>query len=353
MARIFRLGDFFGITAAQLLLFKPEHFTDLLKYSYNSQANESLYSLIREMDFLRKALTVDSMKPDYDSLTYDFKVFGYLGLSKDSSDGKAMMKIASFYRDSVNMTDEELVLKYGYQAEEILGMIKDTLTIDVPSAFPDIMPEAIPVVQSMYNDKEYLKKIQSKCKELYENSSFHEKKVSGRPIREIIELDRNSGEGNKACCRFVSQMYSRLRTASSKIDIELALKEIEHDISNIQKEYDAKDVVFTDATTVVSTLRIVYSEMSVDSLNSILFGEDTGKYYTREKYNKVFSNLDSFGIGGLGFNSVDMGEKLVSSLSDDYDVVTVSNKREHNEKLDAILSIAYADLRSRQALMSI
>lgn len=40
MSRIFRLGSFFGLTAAQLVLFKPERFNELLKCKYTSLVSE-------------------------------------------------------------------------------------------------------------------------------------------------------------------------------------------------------------------------------------------------------------------------------------------------------------------------
>lgn len=348
MSRIFRLGDFFGITATQLVLFKPGRFEDLLNCHYTSQVSESLYSLRKELGFLKEVLTTDAMKPDYERLIEDFKLFGYLGLTSGDNDGKATMKIAKFYKDSDSMPMDELRATYGETTDEMLSIIKESLTIDVASAFPNISSNCVAVVNAIFKNYDYLDELINKCKASYEMSNIHEAQVAGRPIRDIIELDRDGSTGNIRCCAFVNQLLTKVRLARNPVQCASALKELEHDIENIQREYEAKDIEITPVEVIAEILNDVYNEMTVER-----FKEITGLDATDEEINSMFKELDSFEIGGMGFNSREMGQDVISAVSHEDTRGWSVKSKEHNEKLDALLNMAYIDLKSRQYMLEL
>lgn len=349
MSRVFRLGDFFGITAAEVVLFKPSKFEQLLRCKYTAQVNESIYSLCKEFEFLKKAIETDTMKPDYDKLVPDFKMFGYLGLTQDVSDGKAKITIAKFYKDYCEKDLEELRSMYGSDVDEIVNVVKESLTIDVGATFNNISKEGVAIVNAIYSNYDYLKDMYAKCKETYENSHTTELVIAGRNIRDIMELDKNNSTNDARCCSFTNQLLTKLKISSSAIEIAHSLRELEHDINNIQKEYNAKDIVFTDVGEIRSILEDVYDEMTFDR-----FIEITGLTgVTLESLDKVFVELDGFKIGGIGLNSRDMGKDIVKSISNENTSTWSVKSREKNEKLDNVLRLAYIDLKSRQYMMNI
>ena len=138
MARIFRLGDCFGITATELVLYMPERFEDLLQCRFTNQIREGLYSLCKELDFLIKTLDSDSTQPDYDKLIDIFKSLNYLGATSDTSDGKVKMEIAKFYKAYKEIDENALRAKYGDDTEDIIEIINENLKIDTAQTFPGI-----------------------------------------------------------------------------------------------------------------------------------------------------------------------------------------------------------------------
>lgn len=350
MPRVFRLGDFFGLTATQIAVFKPKAISELLRYKYTSQNSESLYSLYKEFEYLNKSLDVGSTKPDYDTLIPVFKRLGYLELTPSDKDGVAKRKIANFYKDYQEKDSTELRELYGIYTDEIIEAVTSSLTIDVVGAFPNISPEAKKIVEVLYNNKSYIKDVATSCKKAYEDSHIHETTIAGRPIREIMELDNNSDKGNVRCCMFVNQMYKRFNIAGNEVERNIQLKELERDITRIQKEYDAKDITFMDVNIVKQKLREVYEEISIEAFKNIVgLGEDCSE----EKLEEIFIELDSFMIGGFGFNSESMGEEAVRIMETEDTTGWSVKNRTHNEKLDALLKIAYADVRSRRYLQGI
>lgn len=349
MSRVFRLGDFFGITAAEVVLFKPSKFEQLLKCKYTAQINESIYSLCKEFEFLKKSMETDAMKPNYDKLVEDFKMFGYLNLTPDSSVGRSKVTIAKFYQDYCNKSIEELRSTYGSDTDEIINVVKESLTIDVGATFKNISKEGVAIVNAIYNNYQYLVDMYNKCKEAYNNSHTTELVIAGRNIRDILELDKNNSTTDIRCCSFTNHLLAKLRMSVNNTEVAYALKELEHDITNIQNEYNAKDIVFTSVSEIMSILEDVYDDMTIDKFRDITGLTDA----TVESLDKTFKELDNFKIGGLGLNSRDIGKDIVKSISNEDTSGWSIKARERNEKLDDVLRIAYIDLKSRQYMMNI
>jgi len=349
MARIFRLGDFFGLTAAELALFTPSRINDLLACRYTAQINESLYSLCKEIEFLKGALTTDAMKPDYDVLIPDFKLFGYLGFNDETSDNKAKLQLAKFYNDYEKISIEELRSKYGSETDEMIKIIKESVTIDVGAAFPGISTEGVAIVNVIYKNLDFLNDLSEKCCKAYEGSHTHEVQIAGRPVRDILELDKGDSINSPRCCSFTHQLLTKLRLARTDLEITYALKELEHDIENIQKEYDAKDIIFTSVSEIADILDDVYSEMTVDRFKEVTGLTDI----STETIERVLKELDSFFIGGIGLNSQEMGRDVLESIAHEDTSGWSVKGHERNDKLDAVLRLAYIDLKSRRFMMNI
>lgn len=348
MARIFKLGDFFGITATQLALMKPESFKELLKCKYTSQISESLYSLCKELEFLRNTLKTDAVKPDYDALCFDFKTFNWLGLDESSSDGKVKTTIAKFYSDMENLSADDLTVKYGDSAQEIASTIRENTTVDVAKAFPNISNNARKIVSVLYDNMEYIDNIYHSCKDVYDSSHINEKIISGRPIRDIINLDSNTDMTNYGCCNFVNSMYTSYHASRNPIERSGHLNDFITDIRNIQKSYDADDIQITSISAIEEILNDVYNEMTIQKFKDI-----TGLDLTDAEIDLLFKELDGYLIGGLGFNSKVMGKDILNSVSHEKtDTWTVVN-REHNTKLDEILRIAFMDAMSKKFMENV
>ena len=354
MARVFRLGDFFGITATQVALFQPEAFSKLLELQYSAQVNESIFSFTKEIEFLKKTLNACATSPDYASMTQTFKDLGYLGITESDNPMVVRGKISKFYKDMNEMSSEDLAGKYGSDAYEIRDFIQSGLTIDASSILPSVkdtktLEACMVIVRAIYNNKAFIQDVEDMCHKAYANNQTDEKKIGGRAIREILALDSNNDKSNARCCVFVGQLYTNIRNArGNKVVEDAQFRVLEQNIRTIQGEYEAKDTVLSSIETITDILEKIYADITLEKLNEI-----TGLDLTVEDANRIFVILDSALIGGLGFNSREMGQTLCDSVRHEDTKGWTRKQREHNDKLDMLLRMAYVDLKSRQAMQKV
>lgn len=362
MSKVFRLGDFFGVTATQLVLFQPKEFNTLLTYKYGTRANEGLYSLTKELGFLKKVYTdkQDALMPDYDSLIEPFKTFGYLGLDESTPNGKAKMKISKLFIDFQNehRVTDNMREKYGDDVDEAVEMMGDKLTLDIFHVFKyttgsgyevSISKEAGVVAKCLYDNMGILNEYIQKCIDAYNENNISEKTVAGRTIRDILKLDKETlPTVNASCCYFANQLYNRLRAEENSVEMKNDINDVIRNIKDIQSEYDSKQIVLTDAEKIAETLEDVYSEITLGRFNSI-----TGLNVDMEQANEIFRELDMFLLGGLGFTGSITGDDMCDEIRKDNEVVQNRTGIERNEKLDDVLRLVYIDMMSRKYMRDV
>lgn len=352
MARVFQLGEFFGITATQIAVMQPESFNKLLVGRYTERINEGLYSLSKEFEYLKAVFISENKKPDYEKLIPDFKSFEYLGLTEASSNGKVKQKISKFYNDYLSgISKSELAMKYDESIDnikEIIAVIEDSLSIDIVSLFPESSANARKLMQLISDNMQYVNDVYHQCRDAYNNSRNGDKLIAGRAVRDILRFDENTLEGSsEKSCNFTGQLYNKVMSTRNQIERQVMLDEVEANIKSIQREYDAEDIHLTDISEIRNNLYEVCEQLSKS-----VFVEKTGIDLTDDEFEKLFIELDGYLIGGLGFNTSEMAENICKSIEAEDTTSWTKQGRSHNRKLDAVLRIAFMDLKSKQFMFN-
>ena len=348
MSKRFSLGSFFGLTATDILLFEPKSISQLLGLRYATQIVEDVYSLEKEFEFLGKSMNSFNETPDLDSIVSDFKELGHLGLTDSDTDAKAKMLISKFAKDVETLSDEELRNKYGSGYASAKSDLYSGSTVDTYKLFNNVEDANVreacsKITKILYDKKNTIQEYIDKCKACMVLNSREGDSINGISLHEIIGLDNDKDISDGSCCRFIKNLYRNIRMSSDTALLNEYYRTLESNILRIQEEYEAEDIQLTPTSTIVELLRNCYECVGLNQLNEIL-----DMNLTLVEMNEVFSTLDKIRLGGLSIHCQERGSRLVDTMSRQGEKTWQRRKGDHNEKLDNLLAMAYADLKSRE-----
>lgn len=347
MGKAFKFGEFFGITAMQLAVFKPKDFDKLLDFRYTERINEGIYSLMKEAEFLLSYLNSAVTSPNFDDLDSSFRYSGFLGLTADSSESKVKGAIAKFDAYRSKHTLEETREKYGEETDDIIATIESKKTINVTALSSNISNDAKIIVRLVYDSRKYLEELIAKCKAAHERNQYEDVKVADRYLKDILRYDSETADGDmRMSCIFCGLIYKEVNrwhnNTEHRMEYLEAIKSAENKIVTVQDGYKPDKIVFNKPSEVDTILESVFSEISLGSLREILEHD-----ITDEQANVVFEELDSYMYGGLGFNGYEMSRTNINEMKQD-DTSWSKDEVKHNDKLDSLMKLLYIDLSSKK-----
>ena len=363
MSKTFKLGDFFGITATQLALFKPKSFDKLLEYRYTSRVNEGLFSLAKEIEFLLNTLKSSATSPDFDSLADSFKYSGYLGLNPNSKETQIKGAIAKFNKFYQENELEVVKAKYGEDTQDMIDAIQEKQTIDLTAITKkfessnqkgsrSLTPDAQKIIKTIFDNTGYLRELQEKCKTAYVNNQYDDLTILNKSIKDILTFDSESAESDmRSSSIFCGQLYKEVNrwhnNTEHKMEYFEAIKIANRNIHMIQNGYKPNEIQFVKPDTVALTLEEVFNDISLGNLRDIL-----GREINDEDADKVFEELDDYEFGGLGLNGLEMSKSHIQEMQGE-NTSWARAEIKKNEKLDTLMRMLYIDLQSKMFMIDV
>lgn len=382
MARVFKIGDFYGLTAAQITYFKPtgvDAFVSKNKFMFES--TESLYSLLQEFIFLQKSLDAFESKPDYEALASAWEEnaeklnIKHLGAG-DVSHNKLARNIVMFYKGFVE-GDEAKKAKFSDVSEEevneILTDFKSYTTVDCGSQMSKVSSVTKKIVSILVNNKSHISIMVELIRKALDNLNIADKRIFNERISTILGFDMKSssksGASSESCyhsCRFAGNFFNSINNSSTANERRIKRKSGLEDIAFIQDSYKNKKVEYTSTSEINRQLDDIYPQMSLAAFLDILEGasserekaemlEDGLDFNNRpssKDMRKYFEELDSLLIGGMSCNAKEFGATLRNATQKTYaERQSIISSR--NEKLDKVLELVYKDLMSQEYMSTV
>lgn len=382
MARVFKIGDFYGLTAAQIIYFKPTGVDTFISQNrFMFESTESLYSLLQEFIFLQKSLNAFESKPDYEALASAWEEnaakfnIKHLGAG-DVSHNKLARNIVMFYKGFVE-GDEAKKAKFSDVSEEevneILTDLKSYTTIDSGSQMSKVSSVTKKIVNILVNNKSNISVMIELIRNALSNLNVEDKRIFNESINTILGYDmkNNSKTGvpSESCyhsCRFAGQIFNSINNSSTANERRIKRKNALGYIADIQNMYTDRKVEYTSTSEINRQLDDIYPQMNLSAFLDILEGAssehekaemledglDFNNRPTSKDMRKYFEELDSLLIGGMGCSAKEFGATLRNSTQKTYSVrQNIISSR--NEKLDKVLELVYKDLMSQEYMSTV
>lgn len=382
MARVFKIGDFYGLTATQLVYFKPTEVDSFISNNkFMFESTESLYSLLQEFIFLQKSLDTFESKPDYEAIANvweeNAKELGvkHLGAG-DVSHNKLARNIVMFYKGFVE-GDESKKARFSdvskEEVEEILEDFRNYTTVDNGNRMSKVSSVTKKIVSILVANKSYISEKIELIRNALSNLNVEDKRIFNESINTILGYDMKSnsktGMPSESCyhsCRFAGQIFNSINNSSTANERKIKRKNALGYIADIQNMYTDRKVEYTSTSEINRQLDEIYPQMNVTAFLDILEkassehekaemledGLDFNNRPTSKGLRKYFEELDSLLIGGMGCSAREFGETLRSSTQKTYSVrQNIISSR--NEKLDKVLELVYRDLMSQEYMSTV
>lgn len=382
MARVFKIGDFYGLTAAQIIYFKPKGVDTFISQNrFMFESTESLYSLLQEFIFLQKSLDAFESKPDYEALASAWEEnaakfnIKHLGAG-NVSHNKLARNIVMFYKGFVE-GDEAKKAKFSDVSEEevseILTDLQSYTTIDSGSQMSKVSSVTKKIVNILVANKSNISVMIELIRNALSNLNVEDKRIFNESINTILGYDmKNSsktGVPSESCyhsCRFAGQIFNSINNSSTANERRIKRKNALGYITDIQDMYTDRKVEYTSTSEINRQLDDIYPQMNLSAFLDILEGAssehekaemledglDFNNRPTSKDMRKYFEELDSLLIGGMSCSAKEFGETLRNSTQKTYSVrQNIISSR--NEKLDKVLELVYKDLMSQEYMSTV